>query len=138
MIEIEKLDPGAIGQWVVYIGGAQGERGRIKSWNDEVIFVIYGPAAEADDWHVADAKATNPIDLVFEADLAKMAPAYLNNVTVTGRDKQDKVTLKANIKQNTNDFVVFTVSSPKPLTYSETEKLGTLYRSLIHLAEGTK
>ena len=41
-IRIEDLKPSDIGRWVIYrpMEGPQ-ERGRIKSWNDKWIFVVY-------------------------------------------------------------------------------------------------
>ena len=43
-IEINQLKKEDIGKWVEYIPvfeGASGEKGRIKRWNEEWIFVVY-------------------------------------------------------------------------------------------------
>jgi hypothetical protein len=41
MIDINKLNNNDIGKWVLYDNGFKKERGKIKSWNDTVIFVVY-------------------------------------------------------------------------------------------------
>jgi len=49
MIQIKELGPEHVGKWVEYRGGAgELERGRIKSWNDRVVFVVYHRNGE---WH---------------------------------------------------------------------------------------
>jgi hypothetical protein len=42
MIDIKELGPEHIGKWVEYRGGAgETERGRIKSWTDTYVRVVY-------------------------------------------------------------------------------------------------
>ena len=51
MININTLTKNDIGRWVTYTAphGEQ-ERGRIKSWNDTFIFVVYNCAGEWDNY----------------------------------------------------------------------------------------
>jgi hypothetical protein len=42
MIDIKELRPEHVGKWVEYRGGpGKIETGKIKSWNDRVVFVVY-------------------------------------------------------------------------------------------------
>jgi hypothetical protein len=66
MIDIKELGPEHVGKWVEYRGGAgETERGRIKSWNDRFVFVVY---RHNNEWHrfkEFTAAATDPADLTF-------------------------------------------------------------------------
>ena len=67
MIFVEELTEDDKGRYVVYIDGTGEEcRGRIKSWNDKWIFVVYNCADEWDDYTNYTAAATEPSDLKFE------------------------------------------------------------------------
>jgi len=66
MIFIEELNLRDIGKWVEYTGGAgEKEKGRIKSWNDNFIFVVYKCAGEWFRFKDFTAEATDPEDLEF-------------------------------------------------------------------------
>lgn len=42
MIDIAELKQKDIGRWILYEGSAgEKEKGKIKSWNDKFIFVVY-------------------------------------------------------------------------------------------------
>lgn len=58
----------------------------------------------------------------------------MNNVTITGRDKDDRPTFKANIKQAPGGWVVFTLSSAKPLTPEAQAAMPDTYAALLKLA----
>jgi len=66
MIDITKLTDEDYGRWVVYTPGygAQ-EKGRIKSWNENWIFVVYKCNFEWDSFQEYTACSTNPNDLDF-------------------------------------------------------------------------
>ena len=67
MIDIEKLTDEDLGRWVVYTDGTREEQlGRIKSWNDMWIFVVYHCADEWDKYQDYTGAATTPRDLKFE------------------------------------------------------------------------
>ena len=64
MVDIAKLRKEDIGKWVLYTpfyGSA--EKGRIKSWNDKWIFVVYNCAGEWDKFQDYTGAATNSKDL---------------------------------------------------------------------------
>lgn len=65
-IDITKLTDADIGRWVEYkpLKG-QLEKGRIKSWNDKWIFVVYKCDKNWNDFKNYTAAATNPKDLTF-------------------------------------------------------------------------
>ena len=67
MIAINLLTEKDIGKWVTYrsSGGDKVEQGKIKSWNDRFIFVVYNANNnwDADHWKDYTAAATNPEDL---------------------------------------------------------------------------
>ena len=67
MIDIKKLTEKDIGKWVIYTGYLYGERekGRIKSWNDKFIFVVYKCANEWDKFKGYTGLATSPEYLKF-------------------------------------------------------------------------
>ena len=66
MIDIAELTKEDIGRWVVYTAhhGAT-EKGRLKSWNDTFIFVVYKCAGQWDRFLDFTGCATNPEDLRF-------------------------------------------------------------------------
>lgn len=68
MIDIAKLTSEDVGRWVVYTDGVgDTEQGKIKSWNDSGIFVVYNAAGnwDADHWKDYTAAHTRPEDLQF-------------------------------------------------------------------------
>ena len=67
MIDITKLTDKDIGKWVIYISGyGKEEKGKLKSWNDKYIFVVYHCANQWDRFQDFTAAATNPRDLIME------------------------------------------------------------------------
>ena len=66
MIDINKLTKKNIGDWVVYNNGFKKEKGRIKSWNDEFIFVVYKCAGAWDHYRDYTAAATRSVDLFWK------------------------------------------------------------------------
>lgn len=68
MIELHKLSREDIGRWVIYKDGLEKtERGKLKSWNDTFIFVVYNANEnwDGDHWKDYTAAATRPEDLEF-------------------------------------------------------------------------
>lgn len=66
MIDLTQLTKKDVGKWVEYHGrGGEVEHGRIKSWNDEFIFVVYRCNNEWDRFQDFTAAATDPKDLIF-------------------------------------------------------------------------
>lgn len=66
MIDIAKLKPEHIGAWVAYNNTTgPDEFGRIKSWNDRFVFVVYNCANEWDRFQDYTAAATDPKELRF-------------------------------------------------------------------------
>lgn len=66
MIDISKLTDADIGRWVVYDGPSGADMGKIKSWNDTGIFVVYDAASAWDgSWMDYTAQHTRPEDLRF-------------------------------------------------------------------------
>lgn len=66
MVDIAALRKEDIGRWVLYtsyIGWT--EKGRIKSWNDKYIFVVYKCGGEWDRFKDFTGQATDPQDLRF-------------------------------------------------------------------------
>ena len=77
MIDIATLNDKDVGKWVIYT--PKNEHGRIKSWNDSGIFVVYNCA---DDWvHFKDYTGahTRPEDLTF---------MKIGNIQVVGPDEK--------------------------------------------------
>ena len=65
-INICDLKESDIGQWVQYESYNRNiEQGRIKSWNETFIFVVYKCNNEWDRFQDFTAQATNPNDLAF-------------------------------------------------------------------------
>jgi len=75
MIDIAKLTKEDVGKWVEFIdivmddvcfaGKRKKERGRIKSWNDKYIFVVYRCNGEWDRFEEFTGVATNLGNLEF-------------------------------------------------------------------------
>lgn len=66
MIDLAKLTTNDIGRWVEYTAshGAK-ERGRLKSWNNIFIFVVYKCGGEWKRFQDFTGQATKPEDLCF-------------------------------------------------------------------------
>lgn len=65
-INLKKLKPKDVGRWVEYEGyGFEVEKGRIKSWNDKWIFVVYKCDKNWDRFGDYTAVATSPKTLTF-------------------------------------------------------------------------
>lgn len=69
MIPIDSLSASDRGRWVIYRGihPAHAERGRIKSWNEFFIYVVYRCADQWDRFEDYTAAPTLPKDLEFVA-----------------------------------------------------------------------
>lgn len=66
MIDITKLSNSDAGRWVEYRPTfGEPERGRIKSWNQKYIFVVYKCGGEWRRYQDFTGAATSPSDLVF-------------------------------------------------------------------------
>jgi hypothetical protein len=65
MILINNLSEDDIGRWVYYKTEYKNEKGRIKSWNDKYVFVVYTCAGEWDNFQDYTGNATRPEDLYF-------------------------------------------------------------------------
>ena len=63
MIRIKDLTPDDVGKWVVYNSFNSKELGRIKSWNDQFIFVVYKCDGQWLNFTNYTACATKPEDL---------------------------------------------------------------------------
>ncbi len=67
MINLHALEGRHKGKWVIC---KDGTRGRIKSWNEKFIFVVYeSPGKNMDQFEKYIAVATNPNDLAFDIDI---------------------------------------------------------------------
>ncbi len=62
-VDISKLLKGDIGKWVRYHSNPKDEAGRIKSWNDIFVFVVYKCGGDWDNYQNYTAAATRPEDL---------------------------------------------------------------------------
>ena len=66
MIDITTLRKEDIGRWILYTPYAGGsEKGRLKSWNEKYIFVVYRCYGEWDKFQDYTGNATSPKDLRF-------------------------------------------------------------------------
>lgn len=66
MISIDSLKRADIGRWVKYTGGYNStEYGRIKSWNEKNIFVVYKCDNQWGRFKDFTGAATSPKDLIF-------------------------------------------------------------------------
>lgn len=60
MIKINTLTEDSKGKWVEYTGGVgEKEKGKIKSWNDNWVFVVYKCNNEWDRYYNFTGVATN-------------------------------------------------------------------------------
>jgi hypothetical protein len=65
-IAIPKLAEADKGRWVLYVGFAgERDKGRIKSWNQSFIFVVYKCDEDWDNYQNYTAQATHPTQLCF-------------------------------------------------------------------------
>jgi len=65
MIEIAGLKKEDVGLWVIYNSGHHQETGKIKSWNDKWIFVVFKCGGDWNRFQNYTGCATNPHDLKF-------------------------------------------------------------------------
>jgi hypothetical protein len=66
MIDIKKLTKKDIGRWVTYNRSyCKPEKGRIKSWNNTFVFVVYNCADNWENYQDYTAAATIPDNLHF-------------------------------------------------------------------------
>jgi len=65
MINLSSIGEKDIGKWVIYDNGFTKEKGRIKSWNDKFIFVVYKCENKWNKFYNYTACATDPKDLQF-------------------------------------------------------------------------
>ena len=66
MILISWLSEKYIGRWVEYDDGhGIKQRGRIKSWNDKFVFVVYSCNNQWNDFMNYTGQPTDPKDLTF-------------------------------------------------------------------------
>ena len=65
VVKIEELTQEDIGRRVIYKPGFENEEGKIKSWNDKFVFVVYRCDNQWDRFQDYIANATVPEDLVF-------------------------------------------------------------------------
>jgi hypothetical protein len=64
-IDISKLTKDDIGRWVTYNDGHTMEHGRIKSWNDKYVFVVYACNNRWEHFQDYTGQSTRPEDLTF-------------------------------------------------------------------------
>ena len=64
MIDVDRLTETDVGRWVEYCPSA-GLKGRIKSWNERWIFVVYHCDDNWPDYQNYTGAATEPNDLNF-------------------------------------------------------------------------
>ena len=70
MINIKQLNASDVGRWVVYTPDhiSDSELGRIKSWNDIYVFVVYKCNNNWDDFKNYTGCSTDPKELTFKVD----------------------------------------------------------------------
>lgn len=68
MIEIEKLKDKDIGRWVTYTDGFKIQKGRIKHWNDNFIFVVFNCNNEWDTFQDYTGQACSPDTVSYRKD----------------------------------------------------------------------
>ena len=77
MIDIEKLTDKDVGRWVVYVDMVrEPEIGRIKSWNDKYVFVVYKCNGDWKNFQKYAGVATDPRDLFFVEDFVSLFGKY--------------------------------------------------------------
>jgi len=65
MLNIQKLSNKDIGRWVRYETFEKNQTGRIKSFNDNWVFVVYRCDNRWNYFQDYTGEATNPVDLTF-------------------------------------------------------------------------
>jgi len=65
MIDITNLTEKDIGKWVVYTSFGEKEKGRLKSWNDKTVFVVFKCENKWHRYKDYTGCGTNPEDLEF-------------------------------------------------------------------------
>ena len=65
MLNISELTQKDVGRWVIYDIGFKKEKGKIKSWNDKFIFVVYKCDNNWDKFQDYTGCSTTPQDLTF-------------------------------------------------------------------------
>ncbi len=65
MIKIKDLKKSDVGKYVIYNKLRENERCRIKSWNDDYIFVVYKCNNDWRNYQNYTGQATDPKDLEF-------------------------------------------------------------------------
>ena len=90
MIDIKSLTKDDVGKWVSYSGNFdEVEYGKIKSWNESFVFVVYKCNHDWDNFENYTVAATAPKSLYF-----------LNKEYIARRSDQMKSALKKFIKMN--------------------------------------
>ncbi len=64
-LQIEKLSKSDIGAWVVYKSYQNEQKGRIKSFNEKWVFVVYSCDENWSNYKNYTAEATDPRDLIY-------------------------------------------------------------------------
>ena len=83
MIDIKSLTKEDVGKWVVYKSHTdESELGKIKSWNEDFIFVVYKCAGNWNKFEDYTAAATAPKDLTFSV----AEPMSKSDILYEGRD----------------------------------------------------
>ena len=65
MIDIDRLEEKDIGRWVIYDDDFKKEKGKIKSWNDKWVFVVYKCDENWNNFQDYTGCATDSNDLNF-------------------------------------------------------------------------
>jgi len=66
MLDIQSLEDKDVGKFVKYTDSTGNTKiGRIKSWNQEYVFVVYSSDENWNNFRSYTAEATYPSDLVF-------------------------------------------------------------------------
>ena len=89
MIDISQLQQKDIGKWVRYTAhhGAI-EDGRIKSWNEKFIFVVYKCNNEWDRFKDFTGQATSPEDLQYLSDCCGEVVTYDHSGAICSKCKE--------------------------------------------------
>ena len=87
MIEISKLTKGDVGKWVKYTDFSKTEIGKIKSWNNKFIFVVYSCNYDWNNFRNYTAAATSPEDLLF----CEAPKSTRSEILYEGRDYDSSV-----------------------------------------------
>lgn len=64
-IRIENLHTDDVGKWVIYKDNNTYQKGKIKSWNDKYVFVVFHCGNDWRNFQNYTAVATDPLDLAF-------------------------------------------------------------------------